>query len=134
MNSDLSTFAREYLKKNLALLTEGNREKFRMMYAYGPKCKDWETAMAKPIDQVVDEMSDDKLDWAMSQVENTLKNMKSSIKKPEATPPRRFSREELNTYMESRRNALRPPEPPSEPHSYVGEEIPFDHFHTMFAG
>ena len=147
MNSQLSEFARDYLKKNLSLLPEGSRDKFRAMYGYGPQCRDWEVARSKPIDQIVDEMPDDKLDWAMSQVENTLKNLKPEIKtyehspvcngdrrKPPGTPGtscscrnvlRRFSREELDSYMKARSSAMRKPEPVSEPHREHGDELPF---------
>lgn len=133
MNQELADFARDYLKKGLAELTEGNRDKFRMMYAYGPGCRDWETARRKPIEQVVDEMPVDKLSWAMEQVKNTLARMQPAVKtyehspvcngdrkKPPGTPGsccsclnalRRFTREELNAYMESRMDSTRIPGP-----------------------
>ena len=65
MNEKLATVARNYLKENIAKCTEGEIHVFKMMYS--PVNTDL------PIDKVVDQMPDEKLDWAMSQVKNTLK-------------------------------------------------------------
>lgn len=64
MNKTLSKFAREQLKLNLAKCTEAQQHLFKQMYCH--ENLDW------PIEQCVDAMSDDKLDWAMQQVERTL--------------------------------------------------------------
>jgi hypothetical protein len=64
MNEMMSNYARKWLKENLAKLTEGAQHKFKQMYAKGKLKLD--------INAVVDAMDDEKLDWAMKQVERTL--------------------------------------------------------------
>jgi hypothetical protein len=64
MNETLSQYARQQLKLGLSQCTEQQQMLFKRMYSH----KDLE----KPIDDVVDAMPDDKLDWAMQQVERTL--------------------------------------------------------------
>jgi hypothetical protein len=68
MNAQLQTFARQTLKDGLAQLPEGWQMIFKRMYAH--------THLEWPIDKVVDNMDDDKLDWAMRQVENSLAKIK----------------------------------------------------------
>jgi len=65
MNHIIEKFARNYLKENIQLCTEGEQHVFKRMYS--PKNLDIN------ILQVVDKMSIEKLDWAMMQVEKTLK-------------------------------------------------------------
>jgi hypothetical protein len=65
MNHLIEQFARDWLKEHLPKLPESNHRTFRLMYSH----KDLE----KPLDAVVDGMPTDKLDWAMTQVENSLK-------------------------------------------------------------
>lgn len=64
MNNNLSTYARDSLKKDLLLCTEAQQYMFKRMYAH----KNLELS----IDQVVDQMDEDKLDRAMVQVDRTL--------------------------------------------------------------
>lgn len=64
MNHLLQEFARRWLKERLSVLPERNQEIFKRMYS--------PFAIAAPIDRVVDQMPEDKLDWAMTQVENTV--------------------------------------------------------------
>jgi len=68
MNEELATFARKYLKENLPKCTEGERHVFKQMYY--PQHPD------RSIDEAVDKMPDEKLDWAMSQLKNTLEKHK----------------------------------------------------------
>ncbi len=69
MNKQLQEFARENLKRGLAQCTEGQQLIFKKMYSF----KDLE----KDINDVVDNMPEEKLDWAMQQVDSTLiKNQK----------------------------------------------------------
>lgn len=75
MNEQLSAFARSTLKLGLAQVPEGWQLTFKRMYA--PKYLDM------PINEVVDRMPDDKLDWAMKQVMNSLNKLK--INKPDHT-------------------------------------------------
>lgn len=64
MNEELSTFARKYLKKNLSKLPEGYVNVFKLMYS--------ESNPELSVEKVVDKMPEKKLDWAMSQVKNSL--------------------------------------------------------------
>jgi len=68
MNKTLSDFARQYLKRNLVRLEPANHHVFRLMYSH--------RNMDRPLDDVVDAMSDDKLDWAMTQIKNSLTRLK----------------------------------------------------------
>jgi hypothetical protein len=65
MNQMLQDFAREWLKQSLAELPESNHMLFKRMYSH--------MDLEKPINAVVDAMAPEKLDWAMQQVENSLK-------------------------------------------------------------
>ncbi len=65
MNDALSAFARQTLKESLATCTEGQQGKFKQMYSFRDR--------SLPIDQVVDNMPEEKLDRAMEQVEGTCK-------------------------------------------------------------
>ncbi len=65
MNEQLQQFARTQLKKGLSQLNESQQLFFKRIYSH----RDLEA----PIDDVVDAMLEDKLDWAMQQVERTLK-------------------------------------------------------------
>lgn len=64
MNKTLAAFARERLKLGLVQCTDAQQHLFKRMYC--PR------SLERPIDEVVDAMTDDKLDWAMQQVERTL--------------------------------------------------------------
>ncbi len=69
MNSTLTTFARQQLKEGLATLPADWQQKFKMMYSH----KD----LTKSISDVVDDMPEEKLDWAMKQVENSINKINS---------------------------------------------------------
>jgi hypothetical protein len=64
MNNQLKDFARQQLKDGLAQLPEGWQTMFKRMYANGN--------LEMPINDVVDKMPDEKLDWAMQQVQKSL--------------------------------------------------------------
>jgi hypothetical protein len=64
MNKTLSNFAREKLKQGLLQLPDGWQMMFKRMYSHGNLDAD--------INNVVDNMPEDKLDWAMQQVEQSL--------------------------------------------------------------
>ena len=67
-NQTLNNMAKNLLKKNLAECTPDQQMMFKRMYSHkNPEL---------PIDEVVDKMPDDKIDWAMTQVERTLQNNK----------------------------------------------------------
>ena len=63
MNSQLEQFARQTIKDCLAQLSENNRLLFKRMYSH--------KNLDASIDDVVDRIPTDKLDWAMQQVERT---------------------------------------------------------------
>jgi len=72
MNKQLQDFARETLKAGLAKLPEGSHRKFKLMYARDSGKRSVADAVAMPINDVVDLMPDDRLDWAMQQVQSSL--------------------------------------------------------------
>ena len=63
MNQTLQKFARLYIKDGLNRCTDKEVSLFKRMYA-----KNQET----PKDKVVDDMPEEKLDWAMQQIDRTL--------------------------------------------------------------
>jgi hypothetical protein len=64
MNKTLTAFARQQLKDGLAQLPEENQRIFMIMYSH--------KNMDRTIDEAVDAMPNERLDWAMQQVENSL--------------------------------------------------------------
>ena len=75
MNKTLELYARAILLENLERLPESNHRIFRMMYARDNGKRSVNDAEQMPIAAVVAEMPVEKLDWAMVQVENSLKEM-----------------------------------------------------------
>ena len=69
MNKQLQKFARNELKKGVAKLPERWQELFKRMY--GPKNS------KLSIDATIDNMPEDKLDWAMTQVEKSIEKLKT---------------------------------------------------------
>ncbi len=66
MNDTLQEFARTQLKAMLAECTDSQQSMFKRMYSY--------TDLTLDIDTVVDNVPVEKLDWAMTQCQKTLKN------------------------------------------------------------
>ena len=64
MIEKIQNYARQEIKEGLAKLPESNQRLFKQMYAGGHLDKD--------INQVVDDMAEEKLNHALRQVENTL--------------------------------------------------------------
>ncbi len=64
MNNQLQEFARAQLKDGLDKLPESNQLFFKRMYSGGN--------LDANINDVVDAMPEDKLDWAMQQVQRSL--------------------------------------------------------------
>lgn len=64
MNETLQNFARATLKEDIAKCTPEQQLLFKMMYSH----KDLE----KNIYAVIDDLPEEKLDWAMQQVSRTL--------------------------------------------------------------
>jgi hypothetical protein len=67
MNNQLQKFARETLKDGLSQLSENQQLLFKKMYS--PNNLDLN------IFKIVDNMSEEKLDWAIQQVERTLEKI-----------------------------------------------------------
>jgi hypothetical protein len=75
MNEQLQEFARSKLKSDLALCTTKQQEIFKMMYARPIPDNGTEPYLKHlSINETVDRMPEEKLDWAMQQVERTLVN------------------------------------------------------------
>jgi fructosamine-3-kinase len=70
MNARLQAFARTTLKEGLAKLPADWQHRFKQMYAHNHL--EWE------MDMVVDRMNEADLDWAMTQVENSLKKLEKA--------------------------------------------------------
>jgi hypothetical protein len=70
MNEQLQQFARDSLKQGLAELPENWQLTFKRMYSHGD--------LSKPINDVVDAMAEEQLDWAMQQVERSLTKIRNS--------------------------------------------------------
>jgi hypothetical protein len=67
MNDQLQQFARKTLKDGLSKLSEDYHVRFKQMYSHD--------SLSLPIQEVVDKMPAEKLDWAMEQVQNTLRKI-----------------------------------------------------------
>ena len=64
MNQQLQDYARAEIKRGLSKLPEKCELMFKRMYSHEDLTKD--------INVVVDEMPEDKLNWAMEQVQNSI--------------------------------------------------------------
>jgi len=69
MNANLQNYARNEIKNGLSQLPENFQLMFKRMYSHGN--------LELSIDTIVDNMPDEKLDWAMQQVERSLKKIKT---------------------------------------------------------
>jgi hypothetical protein len=63
-NETLKNVAKEMLKELLSQCTEPQQLMFKRMYSHNN--------LELPINDVVDNMAEDKIDWAMTQVERTI--------------------------------------------------------------
>jgi hypothetical protein len=71
MNESLQRFARDTILNGLRQLPEGHQMVFKRMYSH----KNLELS----IEDVVEKMDESKLDWAMQQVDNSLKKLAASL-------------------------------------------------------
>lgn len=76
-NKTIISVAKKMLKELLSECTEGQQQLFKKMY-----CQNLQMS----INEAVDQMSDDKIDWAMTQVERTVEKNRSVVKKPTSEP------------------------------------------------
>jgi hypothetical protein len=63
-NETIKNAAKSILKELLDECTEGQQLTFKRMYCF--------KNLELPINEAVDQMDDDKIDWAMTQVEKTV--------------------------------------------------------------
>lgn len=75
MNNKLQEFARIEIKSGLTKLPKNYQKVFMQMYSFDNLKVD--------INDVVDKMSEDKLDWAMQQVQRSLDKLKKAKQKNE---------------------------------------------------
>ena len=68
-NETIKNIAKELLKKLLSECTDNQQLMFKRMYSH----KNLELT----INEAVEQMEDDKIDWAMTQVEQTIKKNNS---------------------------------------------------------
>lgn len=71
-DSILIALGRDYLVRNLANCTEKQINKFKSMYGRKYGQRSLEQALSMTIKDVVDEIPENKIEWAMQQVEVTL--------------------------------------------------------------
>ena len=75
MNTTLQDFARKTLLEGLAQLNEKEHRIFKLMYGRNDGKRSVEDAKAMSIEDVVAQMPADTLDWAMTQVANSLNKL-----------------------------------------------------------
>ena len=71
MNHSLESFAREQIKQGLQLLPVGWQTTLKRCYSHNN--------LEMDVNEVVDKMPADKLDWALSQVENSIRKMEKQV-------------------------------------------------------
>lgn len=79
MNNTLKEFAKAQIIEGLSKLPEGWQTKFKMMYGRLGGARSLEDTYAMSIEEIVDEMPEEKLDWAMQQVELSIESVKKII-------------------------------------------------------
>ena len=72
MNSQLVAYARKKIKEGLSELSEGHQVVFKRLYSH--------ENLELPIDEVVDNVPEEKLSWALTQVQNSLKKLQREKK------------------------------------------------------
>lgn len=72
MNKTFTTAGRKILKELLAQCTKPQQELFKLMYGRDNNNRSVEDTKAMDINDCVDLMDDNKIDWAITQVESTI--------------------------------------------------------------
>lgn len=84
MNAILQKFARDWLKSKLKECSPAQTHIFKRMYVirngHGAKIE-IDAANSATIEEVVDKMPSEKLDWAMQQIERTIEKNEESDQK-----------------------------------------------------
>lgn len=78
MNEQLQQFARRTLKEGLAQLPPSWQNMFKLMYRRQNGTRSVELTQQIPLEEIIDNMPYDKLDWAMTQVSNSLKKQNNT--------------------------------------------------------
>jgi hypothetical protein len=78
MHHKLESLARQMLKDGLAKCDEKQQEIFKLMYGRARGKRSMDDAKAMDINALVDEMPEDKLSWALTQVERTVDKNETS--------------------------------------------------------
>lgn len=79
MNSSLANYARQKIKEGLSQLSEGHQMKFKRMYSHNN--------LKLSIEDIVKNMPEEKLNWALTQVQNSLKITNKNTKKKGRNKP-----------------------------------------------
>lgn len=75
MNDQLQEFARKTLLDGLEKLPDGWQRKFKMMYGRKNGKRSVENTEKMSLIDVVNEIPPEKLDWAMTQIENSVRKI-----------------------------------------------------------
>jgi hypothetical protein len=70
-NETIKNVAKEMLKELLSECTDGQQLMFKRMYCH--------KNLELPISEAVDQMAEDKIDWAMTQVERTVEKNRKEL-------------------------------------------------------
>ena len=73
MNQTIETFARQAITDGLSALPAENQRIFKLMYARNKGKRSVEDAVLLSVEETVAEIPSEKLDWALQQIENTIK-------------------------------------------------------------
>jgi hypothetical protein len=72
MNKSIRLFAETRILELLPLCTDKQRELFALMYGRKNGKRPIEESVLMPMSDIVSEIPDDKISWALTQIENTL--------------------------------------------------------------
>lgn len=75
MNSRIEAFARKCILEDVSRLPEGWQETFKRMYGSKNGKLTIEQIKELPMDQVVKAIPCDRLDWALTQIDNSHKKL-----------------------------------------------------------
>lgn len=74
VNATIEAFTRKTLLAKLSKLPDSNQRLFKLMYGRNGGKRTVEDAESMNIESVINEMPAERLDWALTQVENTRNN------------------------------------------------------------
>ena len=75
MNNQLEEFARNTIAEGLYKLSSEQNKLFKMMYGRAEGERSIEDTLAMDLEDVINEVPSHKLDWAMTQVENSVNKL-----------------------------------------------------------